>query len=298
MGEITAKLQGAAPLVLHQKSNNTRTVISVHYLSPSRVNGFLGIIQPENGEFHDSSQMSGSGCLRSLMLTLNQFPEPLFSHRFPRHFRNQLTLTTKPTSFINPHKWFCGNVTRLSSAEYSNAAAKAHIFDGSLVHQNESIQMGLNSCIRWKHIAFELIVRLILAFKRVLKFWVLVICDGLTDAYLACGDLDGAVKKLTSHVLDLFSRMIVDNVHPDETTFARNGWEKEAVLLFIQMQTSGILPTPYVFSSVLSACTKIELFEMGAQLHGLIFKGGFSCENLCMQCTCDIIFPLRELHIC
>ncbi|KAI5316361.1 hypothetical protein L3X38_036068 [Prunus dulcis] len=343
-----------------------------------------------------SSQMSGSGCLRSLMLTLNQFPEPLFSHRFLRHFRNQLTLTTKPTSFINPHKCFCGNVTRLSSAEYSNAAAKAHIFDGSLVHQNESNPKGIEflhsveaHCVRANCQTYIWLLKgcsssgSFLDSKKlhstILKLGFdaeQVICDGLTDAYLACGDLDGAVKvfddmphrssfswnniihgflakKLTSHVLDLFSRMIADNVHPDETTFAwvlracgggnvrfqyveqihtriichgfgtnllvcnplidlyakngyvdyakkvfdklylrdsvswvamisglsQNGREKEAVLLFIQMQTSGILPTPYVFSSVLSACTKIELFEMGAQLHGLIFKGGFSCET-------------------
>ena len=203
-----------------------------------------------------------------------------------------------------------------------------------------------------------------------------VLCDRIIDIYLACGDLDGAVKvfdemrdrsvsswnkiingfvakKLSGRVLGLLRRMIAENVIPDETTFAgvlracgggnvafqyvqqihariiyygfgantrvcnplidlyskngfidsakkifdrlylkdsvswvaimsglsQNGHEVESVFLFCQMHTSGITPTPYIFSSVLSACTKIELFEVGEQFHGLVFKGGFSSET-------------------
>lgn len=204
----------------------------------------------------------------------------------------------------------------------------------------------------------------------------LVLCDGLIDAYLACGDLDNAVKvlddmpsrnvfswnkiihellakKLTGKILGLFRQMIALKVYPNQITLAgvlracggghvgldyieqihakityygfsasslvcnplidlyfkkgfadsakkvfdrlhlkgsvswvamisglsQNGCEKEAVCLFCQMHILGISPTPYIFSSALSACTKVELFDMGEQLHCLIFKGGFSLET-------------------
>ncbi|OWM78808.1 hypothetical protein CDL15_Pgr002979 [Punica granatum] len=59
---------------------------------------------------------------------------------------------------------------------------------------------------------------------------------------------------------------------------SHNGQETEAVLLFGHMHKSGITPTPYIFSSVLSACAKVELFKIGKQVHGLAFKSGFSSQ--------------------
>ncbi|MCL7027141.1 hypothetical protein MKW94_012134 [Papaver nudicaule] len=60
---------------------------------------------------------------------------------------------------------------------------------------------------------------------------------------------------------------------------SKNGHEEEAVQIFCQMLKSRTAPTPYVFSSVLSASTKIGLFELGEQLHALVFKWGFSSET-------------------
>ncbi|KAF4368568.1 hypothetical protein F8388_018692 [Cannabis sativa] len=204
----------------------------------------------------------------------------------------------------------------------------------------------------------------------------LVMCDRLMETYISCDNFEGAVKvldemavrslsswnkiiqallarKLISQVLVMYHKMVMNNIDPNETTFAgilkacsygdvgfdyvkqihariighgfdtaplvcnllidlyskkgyvdsarkvfdklvlrdsvswvaiisglsQNGREEEAVMLFCQMHTSGISPTPYVFSSVLSACTKVELFNMGEQIHGLVFKGGFSSER-------------------
>ncbi|KAL1338625.1 hypothetical protein AAHE18_10G225100 [Arachis hypogaea] len=56
------------------------------------------------------------------------------------------------------------------------------------------------------------------------------------------------------------------------------GYEQEAIHLFCQMHTSGFCLTPYIFSSVLSACTKIGFFDFGEQLHSLALKQGFSKE--------------------
>ncbi|KAF5749180.1 pentatricopeptide repeat-containing protein [Tripterygium wilfordii] len=203
-----------------------------------------------------------------------------------------------------------------------------------------------------------------------------ILFDKILDIYLAGGDLDGAVKtfddmpnrsvfswnkmisffavkKLASRVMCLFYGMLLENVYPNEATFAgvlracsggtvgfdfveqiharifyhgfgsspivcnpliylyakngfvdsargifnklsmkdsvswvamisglsQNGKEEEAILTFCQMHTSAVFPTPYVLSSILSACTKIEFFETGEQLHGLVFKLGFASET-------------------
>ncbi|KAG4939432.1 hypothetical protein JHK86_045573 [Glycine max] len=63
------------------------------------------------------------------------------------------------------------------------------------------------------------------------------------------------------------------------SSLPQSGCEEEVVLLFCQMHTLGVYPTPYIFSSVLSACTKVEFFKLGEQLHGFVLKQGFSSET-------------------
>ncbi|KAJ1398342.1 Tetratricopeptide-like helical domain superfamily [Sesbania bispinosa] len=100
------------------------------------------------------------------------------------------------------------------------------------------------------------------------------ICNPLIDLYFKNGFLNSAKK-------------VFDNLHDRDSVswvamlsgLSQSGYEEEAILLFFQMHTSGISPTPYIFSSVLSACTKIEFFELGEQLHGLVLKQGFSSET-------------------
>ncbi|GAA0145215.1 hypothetical protein LIER_05459 [Lithospermum erythrorhizon] len=60
--------------------------------------------------------------------------------------------------------------------------------------------------------------------------------------------------------------------------FSRNGREEDGILLYKEMCSSGFTPTPYIFSSVLSASTKIEQYELGQQLHASIYKWQFSSE--------------------
>ncbi|KAJ1390518.1 Tetratricopeptide-like helical domain superfamily [Sesbania bispinosa] len=100
------------------------------------------------------------------------------------------------------------------------------------------------------------------------------ICNPLIDLYFKNSFLNSAKK-------------VFDNLHDRDSVswvamlsgLSQSGYEEEAIILFCQMHTSGISPTPYIFSSVLSACTKIEFFELGEQLHGLVLKQGFSSET-------------------
>ncbi|GJN34831.1 hypothetical protein PR202_gb23529 [Eleusine coracana subsp. coracana] len=57
--------------------------------------------------------------------------------------------------------------------------------------------------------------------------------------------------------------------------YAQNSLGEEAVLLYCQMHRFGVVPTPYVLSSVLSACTKAELFKQARLIHGHAYKQGF-----------------------
>lgn len=101
-----------------------------------------------------------------------------------------------------------------------------------------------------------------------------LVCNPLIDLYSKNGRIDSARK--------VFDRLNLKDSASWVAIFSGlsgNGLGKEAVLLFHQMHISGISPTPYVFSCVLSACTKIKLFVVGEQLHGLVYKGGFSSET-------------------
>lgn len=100
------------------------------------------------------------------------------------------------------------------------------------------------------------------------------ICNPLIDLYFKNGILNSA-KKVFDNLQERDSVSWVAMI----SGLSQSGYEEEAVRLFCQMHTSGIYPTPYIFSSVLSACTKVEFFELGEQVHGLVLKQGFSSET-------------------
>ncbi|KAF7819295.1 pentatricopeptide repeat-containing protein [Senna tora] len=101
-----------------------------------------------------------------------------------------------------------------------------------------------------------------------------LICNPLIEIYFKNGFVNSA-KKVFDNLLERDSVSWVAMI----SGLSQNGYEKEAILLFTEMHISGIFTTPYTFSSVLSACTKIGLFQFGEQLHGLVFKRGFSSET-------------------
>ncbi|KAF2288232.1 hypothetical protein GH714_005192 [Hevea brasiliensis] len=101
-----------------------------------------------------------------------------------------------------------------------------------------------------------------------------IACNPLIDLYAKNGFIDSARK--------VFDKLCVkDSVSwvAMISGFSQNGYGEEAIRLFYEMHISGIFPTPYVFSGVLSACTKGELFDTGEQLHALVFKFGFCLET-------------------
>ncbi|KAK9062388.1 hypothetical protein SSX86_019574 [Deinandra increscens subsp. villosa] len=118
-----------------------------------------------------------------------------------------------------------------------------------------------------------------------------VVCNPLIDLYAKKGYIDTAknvFQGLTMRDNVTWVAMI--------SGLSQNGHEKESILLFSEMHNSGIVPTPYVFSSVISSCTKISSFELGEQLHSLIHKWGFSSETF--VCNALVTLYSRCCNLC
>ncbi|XP_042033324.1 pentatricopeptide repeat-containing protein At4g13650-like [Salvia splendens] len=99
------------------------------------------------------------------------------------------------------------------------------------------------------------------------------VCNPLINLYLKNECVDSAVqvfKNMRARDSVSWVAMI--------SGLSRNCHELESIQLYSEMRRLGVYPTPYVFSSILSACTKISLYRVGQQLHALVCKWGFSSQ--------------------
>ncbi|XP_010036204.2 pentatricopeptide repeat-containing protein At4g13650 [Eucalyptus grandis] len=110
-----------------------------------------------------------------------------------------------------------------------------------------------------------------------------LVCNPLIDLYSKNGFIDDAKRVFRT----LRSRDSISWVAMI-SGFSQNGREREALLLFCRMHNDAVRPTPYLLSSTLSACTKIDLFKLGEQVHGLILRWGFSTQI----CVCNALLTL------
>ncbi|KAG8377167.1 hypothetical protein BUALT_Bualt09G0140300 [Buddleja alternifolia] len=100
-----------------------------------------------------------------------------------------------------------------------------------------------------------------------------IVCNPLIDLYLKNNFVDSAVqifKNMRTRDSVTWVAMISGLSHSCR--------ELEAILLYCEMRKLGVFPTPYVFSSIISACTKIKSYGLGEQIHAVILKWGFSSE--------------------
>ncbi|KAJ0974122.1 hypothetical protein J5N97_016087 [Dioscorea zingiberensis] len=79
--------------------------------------------------------------------------------------------------------------------------------------------------------------------------------------------------------------------------FSQNGLGEEALRLYHWMHQSRVAPTPYVLSSVLSACTKSEFFEHGKQVHAQVIKQGFCSETFVGNALVTLYSQCRYLNL-
>lgn len=101
-----------------------------------------------------------------------------------------------------------------------------------------------------------------------------LVCNPLIDLYSKSSRVDTA-KRVFAGMQFRDSVSWVSMI----SGLSQAGREEEGILLFVEMHKSAIVPTPYIYSSVISSCTKIKFFELGKQLHALIYKWGFSSST-------------------
>ncbi|GKV25682.1 hypothetical protein SLEP1_g35081 [Rubroshorea leprosula] len=93
------------------------------------------------------------------------------------------------------------------------------------------------------------------------------------------GDLESAYK--------VFDRMSVRNVITWTLMITRStqlGYPNGAIDLFLDMVLSGYMPDRFTLSSVMSACSELELFSLGQQLHSLVIRSGLA-SDVCVGCS-------------
>lgn len=99
------------------------------------------------------------------------------------------------------------------------------------------------------------------------------VVNSLIDAYGKCGLLEDATRIFREClIVDLvaFTSMI--------TAYAQSGQGEEALKLYLEMLDRGIVPDPYVCSSLLNACAGLSAYEQGKQVHVHILKFGFMSD--------------------
>ncbi|EOA15334.1 hypothetical protein CARUB_v10004043mg [Capsella rubella] len=116
------------------------------------------------------------------------------------------------------------------------------------------------------------------------------VCNPLIDLYSRNGFVDLARRVFDGLRLKDHSSWVAMI-----SGLSKNECEAEAIRLFCDMYGLGIMPTPYAFSSVLSACKKIESLEIGEQLHGLVLKLGFSSDTYVCNALVSLYFHLGNL---
>ncbi|XP_038679612.1 pentatricopeptide repeat-containing protein At4g20770 isoform X2 [Tripterygium wilfordii] len=82
--------------------------------------------------------------------------------------------------------------------------------------------------------------------------------------------------------------------------FSANSQDKEAFILFKQMQQKGISPSQFSYSTVLSCCSKLSSSFQGRQVHAMVIKDGFMAEVFVgtslidMYCKCGDVDAARR----
>ena len=99
-----------------------------------------------------------------------------------------------------------------------------------------------------------------------------VVGTALLDTYAKIGNLDNATKifkLMPDPNVVMYNAMIAGFLQME--TMA-DEFANEAMYLFFEMQSRGMKPSEFTFSSILKACSTIEAFECGKQIHAQIFK--------------------------
>eukprot|EP01018_Ginkgo_biloba_P002730 Gb_33133 [translate_table: standard] len=118
----------------------------------------------------------------------------------------------------------------------------------------------------------------------------------LVNMYAKCGsivDARSVFDQMTERNVFSWTVMIA--------AYSRHGPAEEALILFYQMQRTGVQPDQFTFASVLPACANLGALEQGTEIHDEIIKNGFQfdvfVENalIDMYAKCGTIDKARDV---
>eukprot|EP01018_Ginkgo_biloba_P032910 Gb_35636 [translate_table: standard] len=96
-----------------------------------------------------------------------------------------------------------------------------------------------------------------------------IVWNTLVDMYVKCQCLFDARR-----IFDEMPERSVVSWTTMIAGYAREGFGKDGLALFHEMETSGVKPNHYTFTSVLSACSSVAALDQGKQVHARILKTG------------------------
>ncbi|KAJ8442106.1 hypothetical protein Cgig2_007944 [Carnegiea gigantea] len=121
--------------------------------------------------------------------------------------------------------------------------------------------------------------------------WIGEIINGFTLKTGHCDDLcvgSALVDMYVKGFEDLGSAQKVFDTMPERnvvvwtlmiTRFVQMGFPEKAIELFLEMERSGCEPDRFTFTSVVSACSELELLALGKQLHSRAVRSGLTTDS-------------------
>ncbi|KAL2894124.1 hypothetical protein RDABS01_010033 [Bienertia sinuspersici] len=116
------------------------------------------------------------------------------------------------------------------------------------------------------------------------------LANAILDLYAKCG-YAGYAKRV-------FERLEIKHVqgwNSIMSMYLRSGLLDEVVGLFGLMRDSGVLPNPFTYAIVLSACARMMLIDFGKQIHSDATKMGFLCQSYCESSLTDMYVKCNAL---
>ncbi|KAI5079235.1 hypothetical protein GOP47_0006906 [Adiantum capillus-veneris] len=113
----------------------------------------------------------------------------------------------------------------------------------------------------------------------------------LLNLYAKCGSIEDAFKVfegLNRQTVVAWSSMILG--------YAEHGHAAQAIHLFQQMQSKGVVPNEITFVCVLKACWKLSALEDGKEIHAFLVKLGIDCDVLIGSTLIDMYATCGKLE--
>ncbi|KAL4200967.1 hypothetical protein AMTRI_Chr02g213780 [Amborella trichopoda] len=107
--------------------------------------------------------------------------------------------------------------------------------------------------------------------------------SALVDMYCNCGRVQEAL-----HVFEMVSDWSIALWNAVITGYAQNGFDIEALQLFVRMDPSGLKPNPTTMVSVLPACARSGELHQGKDMHSYIVKRGWQGDKFVQNALLDM----------